>query len=149
VSSVRRGVYQLTDRGRSVVASKPGRVDVAYLAKFPEFEEFRRKAENETEGVENPPKSDAGSGIVAAAPTSTPQESLDAAYHQLRRAVETELLAAVRGASFRSFERLVVELLVKMGYGAFPRRADSSPSSSCFAPRWKARSSTCWSSSAC
>lgn len=118
VSSVRRGVYQLTDRGRSVIASKPARVDVAYLGQFPEFEEFRRKAENDTEGVENLPKRDAGAGIVAvAAPTSTPQESLDAAYHQLRRAVETELLAAVRGSSFRFFERLVVELLVKMGYG--------------------------------
>jgi restriction system protein len=42
-SSVRKGVYQLTDRGRSVIAAKPGRVDVAYLAKFPEFEEFRRE----------------------------------------------------------------------------------------------------------
>jgi restriction system protein len=115
VSSVRRGVHQLTDRGRSVIASKPARVDVAYLARFPEFEEFRRKAENE--GVENPPKSDAGPDTTVAAPTSTPQESLDAAYHHLRRAVETELLAAVRGASFRFFERLVVELLVKMGYG--------------------------------
>jgi restriction system protein len=118
VSSVRRGVYQLTDRGRSVIASKPARVDVAYLARFPEFEEFRRKAENETEGVESLPKSDAGPDTIdGAAPTSTAQESLDAAYHHLRRAVETELLAAVRGASFRFFERLVVELLVKMGYG--------------------------------
>src|SRR5688572_8537407 len=47
VSSVRRGVYQITDRGRSVVASKPARVDAAYLAKFPEFEEFRREADDE------------------------------------------------------------------------------------------------------
>jgi restriction system protein len=116
VLSVRRGVYQITDRGRSVLASKPTRVDVAYLAKFPEFEDFRRKSE--TEDVESPPKADSGQAIVAAAaPASTPQESLDTAYHQLRRAVETELLAAVRAASFRFFERLVVELLVKMGYG--------------------------------
>lgn len=117
VSSVRRGVYQITDRGRSVVASEPGRVDTAYLVKFPEFEEFRRKTD-ETDDAGSPPKADATSpDVSAAAPASTPQESLDAAYHQLRRAVETELLVAVRGASFRFFERLVVELLVKMGYG--------------------------------
>jgi len=108
VSSVRRGVYQLTDRAHAVLASKPPRVDVAYLSRFPEFEEFRRKAENETDDVETAANSDGDPSIVAsAAPASTPQESLDAAYHQLRRAVETELLASVRGASFRFFERLV------------------------------------------
>jgi restriction system protein len=118
VSSVRRGVYQISDRGRSVVASKPARIDASYLAKFPEFEEFHRKADNESDDAGPPPKVEASSLEVAAGvPASTPQESLDAAYHQLRRAVETELLAAVRAASFRFFERLVVELLVKMGYG--------------------------------
>jgi restriction system protein len=48
---------------------------------------------------------------------ATPQELLETAYSQLRRAVETELLSAVPRASFRFFERLVVDLLVKMGYG--------------------------------
>jgi restriction system protein len=118
VSSVKRGVYQITDRGRSVVASKPGRVDTAYLAKFPEFEEFRRKVGDESDNTGSQPKMDASPLHVAAtAPTSTPQESLETAYHQLRRAVEVELLTAVRASSFRFFERLVVELLVKMGYG--------------------------------
>jgi restriction system protein len=118
LTSVRRGVYQITDRGRSVVTSKPDRVDTAYLAKFPEFEEFRRKGDTEPNDRGSPSKVDAGPlDVATAAPTATPQESLDAAYHQLRRAVETELLAAVKAASFGFFERLVVELLVKMGYG--------------------------------
>ena len=113
VSSVRRGVYQLTERGSSVVASHPGRVDTAYLNRFPEFQEFQRKSDAEQDDAGGQPPSAA----PAAAASATPQEALDAAYRQLRRAVEVELLAAVRGASFRFFERLVVELLVKMGYG--------------------------------
>ena len=118
VSSVRRGVYQITDRGRSVVASRPERVDAAYLGQFPEFEEFRRKSDDEPSDAGSRPKANAGPFDVAATPaTSTPQESMDIAYQQLRRAIEAELLAAVKGASFRFFERLVVELLVKMGYG--------------------------------
>jgi restriction system protein len=124
VSSVRRGVYQLTQRGRAVMASKPSRVDVTYLAQFPEFEEFRRKGESESE-EEAPSTTTSGaatSPMVGEAPASTPQESMDAAYSQLRRAVETELLVSVRAASFRFFERLVVELLVKMGYGGSPSR---------------------------
>lgn len=47
----------------------------------------------------------------------TPEESLDAAYQRLRRAIEAELLQQVMAASPEFFERLVVELLVKMGYG--------------------------------
>jgi restriction system protein len=117
VSSVRRGVYQVTDRGRSVIASKPARVDTAYLAKFPEFEEFRRKNETDPDTGSISKGDVRPLDVAAATTTSTPQESLDAAYQQLRRAVEAELLAAVRGASFRFFEQLVVELLVKMGYG--------------------------------
>jgi restriction system protein len=42
VLSVRRGVYQLTERGRALMATKPARVDVDYLARYPEFEEFRK-----------------------------------------------------------------------------------------------------------
>lgn len=119
--AVRRGVYQITDRGRSVVASKPPRVDVAYLMKFPEFADFRRRGEVENGAEENPNSPGAAAapaaGVGASGSVSTPQESLETAYHQIRRAVETELLAAVRSASFQFFERLVVELLVKMGYG--------------------------------
>jgi restriction system protein len=119
VSSVRRGVVQLTERGRSVLASKPPALDVDYLAQFSEFEEFRRKGEGEAEdeaGTVTASSASAAPGTLVP-PSSTPQESLDAAYNQLRRAVEAELLAAVRASSFRFFERLVVELLVKMGYG--------------------------------
>lgn len=47
----------------------------------------------------------------------TPEEALERAYKDLRKKTEAELLAATLQASPRFFERLVVELLVKMGYG--------------------------------
>src|SRR5690606_3804766 len=47
----------------------------------------------------------------------TPEESLEAAYSRLRSAIETELLQHVKNASPEFFERLVVQLLVAMGYG--------------------------------
>ena len=118
VVSVRRGVYQITERGRSVVASKPDRVDTAFLAQYPEFQDFQRKANDDSseEPGAAPPRGGAAD-VAQPAGAATPQESMDAAYRQLRGAVEADLLTAVRGASFRFFERLVVELLVKMGYG--------------------------------
>jgi restriction system protein len=112
LQTVRRGVYQITDRGRTVVAERPARVDVTYLSRFPEFEEFRRRPEQES--------TDSQEAIVLRPipiPSATPQEALDAAYQQLRRGLEAEVLAAVKATTFRFFERLVVELLVKMGYG--------------------------------
>jgi restriction system protein len=111
VQSVRRGVYQITSRGRDVLKSKPKQIDVDFLSKFPEFEEFRRRPDQEEhDGSE-------GASSVPPASSITPQEALEAAYQQLRRGVEADLLAVVKSSSFRFFERLVVELLVKMGYG--------------------------------
>ncbi len=111
--TIRRGVYQITDRGRSVLAEHPTRVDVATLSRFSEFEEFHRRREA-SQDVDRP------SELYVPATTErdeTPQESLDTVYQQLRRGLEAEVLAAVRASSFGFFERLVVELLVKMGYG--------------------------------
>jgi restriction system protein len=111
--SLKRGVYQLTDRGRDVVAEKPTRVDVSYLSRFPEFEEFRRPPEQDQ--IE--PQSEAATAAPVVNLGATPQEALDAAYQQLRRSLGADVLTAVKTTSFRFFERLVVELLVKMGYG--------------------------------
>jgi restriction system protein len=114
--SVKRGVYQLTDRGRSVLASKPSHLDVEFLEQFPEFKEFykRRADPAPVEGQEQPRSL---ARTLRAPEALDPLEALDAAYQQLRRKVEDELLQSVKEASFRFFERLVVELLVKMGYG--------------------------------
>jgi restriction system protein len=109
LETARRGVYRLTARGIEVLRAKPARVDVAFLSKFSEFEEFRRRPEQDEAAV---------SGESKPVPTtSTPQEAFDGAYQQLRRSLEAEVLAAVKAASFRFFERLVVDLLVRMGYG--------------------------------
>jgi restriction system protein len=117
IRTVRRGVYQITERGRTVLASRPARLDLAYLSQFPELEEFRRKRKDDAEGVVEPESPVSPPAASGTSPASTPHEALESAYQQLRRAVETELLEAVRAASFRFFEQLVVELLVKMGYG--------------------------------
>lgn len=109
VQSVRRGVYQLTERGRMLLMNKPKRVDNTLLAKFPEFSSFVHGGgddDGKVDEVEKPAPS-----------TATPQEALEAAFQQLRQGLEAELLSTVKSASFRFFERLVVELLVKMGYG--------------------------------
>lgn len=106
VRSPRRGVYEITPRGAQVLAAKPSRIDNDLLAQFPEFNAFRqRSSENGATAKESKHSED------------TPEESLDAAYQRLRASIEAELLQQVKAASPLFFEKLVVELLVKMGYG--------------------------------
>ncbi|RKG61750.1 restriction endonuclease [Corallococcus sp. CA054B] len=109
VRSVRRGVYQITERGRSVLAEKPHSLDADTLMRFSEFKDFFARG-GDANGAEPAPS-------VGDAPAITPEEALERAYKDLRRTTEAELLASTLQASPRFFERLVVELLVKMGYG--------------------------------
>ncbi len=114
IASVRRGYFRITERGQSVLAAKPGRIDVKFLEQFPEFVVFRELRH------ERPGDSSAS---VPVSSDVTPEEALDAAYGRLRLDLEAELLDQVKGASPSFFERLVVELLVRMGYGGTLRDA--------------------------
>ena len=114
ITSTRRGFFRITEPGKSALASKPERIDVKYLEQFPEFVAFR---ELRHEQVDVAPAS-VGSPVNA-----TPEEALDAAYQRIRLDLEAELLDQVMTASPAFFERLVVELLVRMGYGGTLRDA--------------------------
>lgn len=117
IESVRRGYFRITDRGQSVLASKPERIDVKYLEQFPEFVAFRELRHERPDEAATPVT--VSTDVVDA----TPEEALDAAYGRLRLDLEGELIDQVKGASPSFFERLVVELLVRMGYGGTLRDA--------------------------
>ncbi len=91
------------------MAKKPERIDAKYLRQFPSFLEFQNASRNESEIEEET--------IITIANEQTPEESLDKAYQRIRKSLASELLNKVVELSPAFFERLVVELLVKMGYG--------------------------------
>jgi restriction system protein len=91
------------------LAKKPERIDAKYLRQFPSFLEFQNASRNESEIEEET--------IITIANEQTPEESLDKAYQRIRKSLASELLNKVVELSPAFFERLVVELLVKMGYG--------------------------------
>jgi restriction system protein len=98
-----RGIFRITDRGLKVLASPPPEITSAFLDQFPEFTEFRS-------ATSTPEAAETGSIV-------TPEETIEAAYLQRRDALAAELLTLVKQASPAFFERLVVDLLVSMGYG--------------------------------
>ena len=118
VVAPKRGVFKITDRGLETLAKNPVRIDGKFLEQFPEFMEFRNstKAASGTRG-------DSDSAMVIPSTTATPEESIELAYQSLREQLAQELLAVVLNCSPTFFEQLVVDLLVKMGYGGSRRDA--------------------------
>ncbi len=95
----------------SVLAEGVKALDSRYLARFPEFQEFQRASQPVGGNAQSPLLVD-GDGTEA-----TPEEAIESAYQGLRQQLAQELLAKILGCSPTFFEHLVVELLVKMGYG--------------------------------
>jgi restriction system protein len=110
LSSSRRAHFQITERGRQVLAEGPERIDIATLAQFEEFRESRSANRRPDPGA-------AEQAPVAAIAAETPEEMLEHAYQSIRAEVVSDLLARVKTSSPKFFETLVVELLLKMGYG--------------------------------
>ena len=108
----RRGWMRITGRGLEVLKQKPESIDVNFLMQFEEFRAFRSSR--------NRVSSEFDERDIEGA---TPEELLASAYDMHKRSVLSELLELVKKASPDFFERLVVELLVKMGYGGSYREA--------------------------
>jgi restriction system protein len=105
----RRGVLHITQRGMDLLKEQPTKIDVALLERFPEFVEFRGKRRRKDQTSQ--------AKTVAAPSTETPEDALSNAYRSLRAELEAQLLEEISGASPAFFEQLVVDLLLKMGYG--------------------------------
>jgi len=105
-----RGYFRVTERGRGVIATKPPKIDVPFLKQYPEFVEFNTAKKS----VVN---SEAAESEEPEASSTTPEETLAAGYLKLRKQVESDLLARIKGCTPDFFEQLVVKLLTTMGYG--------------------------------
>jgi restriction system protein len=105
-----RAKVRISDRGRQAIKECKGRVDLKYLSRFSEIQQFR--------GEPAPAADEQKSGAAAPAlEQMTPEELLTRSYRALRGALADELVDRLYGASDKFFEHKVVELLVGMGYG--------------------------------
>lgn len=102
------GKYKITPRGSEVLTEKPQKINMKFLEKFPEYLEFKQFKN------EKPNESSVDTKSVE---TATPQELLESSYLELRRKLSHDLLERVKQSSPEFFERLVIDLLLKLGYG--------------------------------
>ena len=106
----KRGQFRITERGRKVLADEPDTVSTKFLQQFDEFNKFIGKQPSLPESVQPDPK-------------LTPEQALHASYQTLRNSLTADLLDQVKQASPAFFERLVVDVLVHMGYGGSRQEA--------------------------
>jgi restriction system protein len=104
-----RGLARITQRGKEVLREAPPRLNVKFLRRYPEFVEFH---------TYRPPAAEPDGGTPTDAEVAeTPQDALERAQAELRQQLADELLDRVMKSPPSFFERLVVDLLLRMGYG--------------------------------
>ena len=116
LESPRRGYFRITDQGLILLAENPERINVSLLERYPEFLEFRNRKKDTSSNNEGTVISEISSG-------ETPEDALASAYRTILKDLEDEILSFVKDSTPSFFERLVVDLLVRMGYGGNRRDA--------------------------
>jgi len=106
IEAPRRSVSKITDLGLQILRTHEGKINLALLNKLNEPAQTDKKLTNKTKPeVENKEESE------------TPEESLENIYVKIRKNTEKEILERIKNNPPEFLERIIVDLIVKMGYG--------------------------------
>lgn len=108
LKSTRRSYFKITGLGINVLKKNPTEINMKFLKQFPSYVEFISIRKEKNEHKEQ--------GLVTSS-TQTPQELLEYGYQKIKKDLSEDLLNLIKQSSSRFFEKLVVELLLSMGYG--------------------------------
>jgi len=108
--NTRRGVFRITERGRNVLGQSPSEINLRFLRQFPEYIAARDHHQDNQREEET-------SSVCDEQENKTPAERLEEAYMTLRENLASDLISQLKSSSPNFFEKVVVEVLVKMGYG--------------------------------
>jgi restriction system protein len=109
IDATRRSYFKVTERGLQVLRENPKEINIRYLKRFPEFIEFQA-LKREKEELEKEEGTEAKELL-------TPEERIESAYQRLRQNLAAEIIQQVKSCSPSFFEKLVIDLLISMGYG--------------------------------
>lgn len=105
-----RANYRITQRGLDALAQSAAPINMAYLRQFDEYREFQSGSKQQQGEKTTTLESTETDNL-------TPSEHIEFGYQRIREELKGELIAKIKSASPAFFERLVIELLVSMGYG--------------------------------
>ncbi len=113
LEKVGRSIFKISKRGLIVLKENPKIIDSDYLKKFDEFNEFQNSKNDKEEIYED-------SNFID---SITPEESIEYAYEKIKNSLSQELVEKLMNVTSKKFELIVVDLLVKMGYGGSLKEA--------------------------
>jgi len=116
IESTRRGYYKITQKGLDTLSEKPLRIDNQYLKQFSAFLDF-------TKGRSEKGEEEKDIELNGIANEKTPEEYLEYGYQKINKDLSQDILERIKSCSPIFFERLVIELLLKMGYGGSRKEA--------------------------
>lgn len=111
LEDTKRAHFVITERGVNLLGENLDRIDVSILERYEKFREFKNVSRH------------ASKREVNEIGEKTPSEMLEQAYQTLREELSQDLINQIMNCTSEFFEKLVVELLVKMGYGGSLRDA--------------------------
>lgn len=114
LETITRGQFTITDRGREVLNSSVDRIDQSFLLQFNEFRDFKSRDKNDDETT-----------VEKKTEIETPEEALQTAYKQIRQDLAADLIYQVKRMTPVFFEKLVLDLMLAMGYGGSQDTAGS------------------------
>lgn len=117
LESPRRAIFRITEQGLKVLEKNPNRIDIKFLQSLPEFKEWQtsyQSKKGENTSTQNNEELET---------IKTPEELLDYSFLKLKEELAVELIEKIKNCSPGFFERLVIDLLIKMGYGGSKKEA--------------------------
>ncbi len=114
IDSPARANYVITVQGQQVLKEDPLVIDIKYLSRFESFREFSKKSSDSSVS----PADDKGGD-------DTPDDTFEESFTKIKRSLADDLLTEVLKLSPQAFEQMVLDLMMKMGYGAFEKAAIS------------------------
>ncbi|MCT7997233.1 restriction endonuclease [Laspinema olomoucense] len=107
LKTTKRGYFQITQQGLKVWKEHPPKINNKFLQQFPKFIEFKQNKNSDLNSLD----------VDDDNKFTTPEEELESAFQKLNQTLASDLIEQIKSGSPRFFEMLVVDLLVKMGYG--------------------------------
>lgn len=117
LESPKRNLHVITEKGRQVLASRPDRIDNAYLARFDTFSDWLETSRTAAREGQNSSEDQFDLDISPIDDRQTPEDAMEAASGLLNAALRDELLSILHHMSPQRFERVILDLLTAMGYG--------------------------------
>jgi len=114
IENIKRGHFKITQVGKDALSKKPKEINLRFLKQFPAYLENAGRTKEEEKVIDHP---------IDIEVKETPEEILATNFLKIRKNLALELLSKVKVCTPAFFENLVIELLVKMGYGGTIKEA--------------------------